>query len=167
MHKAAHLNSQELRSHTRSHTPVQSGTSSAPSQPVPPPVPEPPTRQEDPNAAPTQKGIQPASPTIPRSFCDKILTVLANLPDAWPLVKIDLILNKAETYYVSWQRFLYLNEHLRTLDERPAARTINKNKARILEHLVQVLSEWIVASIEPAKELTRTKEPYSPLKTSK
>ena len=29
----------------------------------------------------------------------------------------------------------------------------------ILEHLVQVLSEWIVASIEPAKELTQTKEP--------
>ena len=48
---------------------------------------------------------------------------------------------------------------MRTLDERPAARTINKNKGRILEHLVQVLSEWIVASIEPAKELTRTKEP--------
>ena len=32
---------------------------------------------------------------------------------------------------------------------------ISRNK----EHLVQVLSEWIVASIEPAKELTRTKEP--------
>ena len=141
------------------HTPVQSGTSSVPSQPVPPPAPEPPTRQEDQNAAPAQKGIQPASPTIPRSFCDEILTVLANLPDEWPLVKIDLILNKAETYYVSWRRFLYLNEPLRTLDDRPAARTINKNKGRILEHLVQVLSEWIVASIEPAKELTGTKEP--------
>ena len=58
-----------------------------------------------------------------------------------------------------WRRFLYLNERLRTLDAAPAARTIARNKGRILEHLVQVLSEWIVASIEPAKELTRTKEP--------
>ena len=80
-------------------------------------------------------------------------------PTFWPLVKIDLILNKAETYYVSWRRFLYLNERLRTLDAATAARTISRNKDRILEHLVQVLSEWIVASIEPAKELTRTKEP--------
>ena len=48
---------------------------------------------------------------------------------------------------------------MRTLDAAPAARTISRNKDRILEHLVQVLSEWIVASIEPAKELTRTKEP--------
>ena len=48
---------------------------------------------------------------------------------------------------------------LACLDADPAARTINRNKGHILEHLVQVLSEWIVASIEPAKELTRTKEP--------
>ena len=60
---------------------------------------------------------------------------------------------------MSWRRFLYLNERLRTLDADPAARAINRNKDRILEHLVQVLSEWIVANIEPAKELTRTKEP--------
>ena len=52
-----------------------------------------------------------------------------------------------------------LIERLRTLDADPAARTISRNKGRILEHLVQVLSEWIVASIEPGKELTRTKEP--------
>ena len=70
-----------------------------------------------------------------------------------------MILNKAETYYVSWRRFLYLNERLRTFDEGSAARTINKNKDRILEHLVQVFSEWIVMSIEPAKDLTRVKEP--------
>ena len=103
--------------------------------------------------------VQAGAPPIPRAFCDEILTVLSNLPEEWPLVKIDLILNKAETYYVSWRRFLYLNERLRTLDAAPAARTISRNKDRILEHLVQVLSEWIVASIEPAKELTRTKEP--------
>ena len=29
----------------------------------------------------------------------------------------------------------------------------------MIEHLVQVLSEWIVMRIEPAKELTRVKEP--------
>ena len=92
------------------HTPSQSGTLSAPSQSVPPSVPAPPTRpedqQDDQNAdEPTQKGIQPGAPPIPRSFCDDILTVPANLPEEWPLVKIDLILSKAETYYVSWRRF--------------------------------------------------------------
>ena len=40
-----------------------------------------------------------------------------------------------------------------------AARTIEKNADRMIEHLVQVLSEWIVMCIEPAKELTRIKEP--------
>ena len=54
---------------------------------------------------------------------------------------------------------MYLDERLRTWNDQSAARTINKHKGRILEQLVQVLSEWIVASIEPAKELTRTKEP--------
>ena len=145
------------------HTPLLSGTPSAPLQPEPPLVIAPPARpedqQEDKATELTQKGVQPGAPPIPRSFCDEILTVLSNLPEEWPLVKIDLILNKAETYYVSWQRILYLNERLRTLDADPAARTINRNKGRILEHLVQVLSKWIVASIEPAKELTRTKEP--------
>ena len=34
------------------------------------------------------------------------------------------------------------------MDADPAAQTINRNKGRILEHLVQVLSEWIVASIK-------------------
>ena len=145
------------------HSPKLSGAPSAPSQLEPPSVPAPPTRpedqQDDQTAVPAQKGVQAGAPPIPRSFCDEILTVLSNLPEEWPLVKIDLILSKAETYYVSWRRFLYLNERLRTLDADPAARTINRNKGRILEHLVQVLSEWIVASIEPAKELTRTKEP--------
>ena len=91
-------------------------------------------QQDDQTAEPTQRGIQAGAPPIPRSFCDDKLTVLANLPEEWPLVKIDLILSKAETYYVSWQRFLYLNERLRTLDADPAARTINRNKDCILEH---------------------------------
>ena len=129
-------------------TPSLSGTPSAPSQPEPPSVTAPPTQpadqQDDKATEPKQKGVQPGAPPIPRSFCDEIL--------------IDLILSKAETYYVSWRRFMYFNKRLRTLDADPAARTINRNKGRILEHLVQVLSEWIVASIEPAKELTRTKE---------
>ena len=144
-------------------SPSTSGTPAAPTQHDPPSVPAPATRpdvqQDDQTSVPTQKGVQAGAPPIPRAFCDEILTVLSNLPEEWPLVKIDLILNKAETYYVSWRRFLYLNERLRTLDAAPAARTISRNKDRILEHLVQVLSEWIVASIEPAKELTRTKEP--------
>ena len=144
-------------------SPSTSGTPAAPAQHNPTSVPAPATRpdvqQDDQTSVPTQKGVQAGAPPIPRAFCDEILTVLSNLPEEWPLVKIDLILNKAETYYVSWRRFLYLNERLRTLDAAPAARTISRNKDRILEHLVQVLSEWIVASIEPAKELTRTKEP--------
>ena len=139
------------------HTPSVISTPSAPSQSEPPTVPTPPARpsdhQEDQSTEPTQREIQAGAPPIPRSFCDDILTVLANLPDEWPLVKIDLILSKAETYYVSWRRFLYLNERLCTLDADPAARTINRNKDRILEHLVQVLSEWIAASIEPPKSL--------------
>ena len=60
-------------------------------------MPAPQTRQDEQETATVQRGHQPASPTIPRTFCDEILTVLANLPDEWPLVKIDLILNKAET----------------------------------------------------------------------
>ena len=143
-------------------TPSLSSAPSAPSQPEPPSVSAPPARPEDQQdnltAEPTPKKIQDGAPQIPRSFCDEILTVLANLPDEWPLVKIDLILSKAETYYVSWRRFLYLNERLRTLDADPAARAISRNKGRILEHLVQVLNELIVASIEPAKEFTRTKK---------
>ena len=66
-------------------TPLQSGTLSAPSQSVPPSVPASPTRpedqQDDQNAKPTQKGIQPGAHPIPRLFCDNILTVLANLPE--------------------------------------------------------------------------------------
>ena len=123
------------------------------------PAPPPDVQQDEQASASHQKGVQAGAPPIPRAFCDEILTVLSNLPEEWPLVKIDLLLNKAETYYVSWRRFLYLNERLRTLDKATAARTISRNKDRILEHLVQVLSKWKVASIEPAKDLTRTKEP--------
>ena len=144
-------------------SPSTGGTPAAPTRhdtpSVPASAPPPEDQQEDQASASHQKGVQAGAPPIPRAFCDEILTVLSNLPEEWPLVKIDLILNKAETYYVSWRRFLYLNERLRTLDRVAAARTISSNKDRILEHLVQVLSEWIVASIEPAKELTRTKEP--------
>ena len=144
-------------------SPSTGGTPAAPTRhdtpSVPASAPPPEVQQEDQASTSHQKGVQAGAPPIPRAFCDEILTVLSNLPEEWPLVKIDLILNKAETYYVSWRRFLYLNERLRTLDKVAAARTISSNKDRILEHLVQVLSEWIVASIEPAKELTRTKEP--------
>ena len=113
----------------------------------------------EPMAPPAQRGHNPASPEIPRTFCDDILTVLAHLPEEWPLVKIDLILNKAEAYHASWRRFLHLNKHLRTFYESNAATTTEKNADRMIEHLVQVLSEWIIMCIEPARELTRVKEP--------
>ena len=116
-------------------------------------------RIQDPASETVSRGVQQASPTIPREFCDEIVSVLSNLPDEWPLIKIDMILSKVGSFYVSWRRFLYLDERLRTLDPRPAARTFSKNKDRILAHLVQVISEWIVSSIEPAKEMTRSKEP--------
>ena len=80
-----------LFSYPFTNTPSQSGTLSAPAQSVPPSAPAPPTQPEDQqdvqNAEPTQKGIQPGALPIPRSFCDNILTVLANLPEEWPLVK--------------------------------------------------------------------------------
>ena len=134
-------------------------TASSSSRPLPPPAPNPPAHPQDQASETVSRGVQQASPTIPREFCDEILSVLSNLPDEWPLIKIDMILSKVESFYVSWRRFLYFNERLRTLDPRPAARTFSKNKDRILAHLVQVISEWIVSSIEPAKEMTRSKEP--------
>ena len=77
-------------------SPSTSSTPAAPTQHDPPSVPAPATRpdvqQDDLASLPAQKG----APPIPRTFCDEILTVLSNLPEEWPLVKIDLILNKAE-----------------------------------------------------------------------
>ena len=114
-------------------SPSTGGTPAAPTRhdtpSVPASAPPPEVQQEDQASVSHQKGVQAGAPLIPRAFCDEILTVLSNLPEEWPLVKIDLILNKAETYYVSWRRFLYLNERLRTLDRVAAARTISSNKA--------------------------------------
>ena len=119
-------------------SPSTSSTPAAPTQHDPPSVPAPATKpdvqQDDPASGPTQKGVQAGAPPIPRAFCDEILTVLSNLPEEWPLVKIDLILNKAETYYVSWRRFLYLNERLRTLDAFFARRPIGSCNLVLFVH---------------------------------
>ena len=81
--------------------PSTSGTPLAPTQSGSTSVSTPPTRpeeqQDDPTTVSSQKRVQVGAPQIPRAFCDEILTVLSNLPEEWPLVKIDLILNKAET----------------------------------------------------------------------
>ena len=137
------------------HAPQYGGATSSAALPAPPPAPEAQSLQDRPMATAAPKGHQPASPTIPRTFCDEILTVLANFPDEWPLVKIDMILNKAEAYYVPCRRYLYLNERLRAFYENSAARTIDKNKDRILEHWHR--SSASGPGIEPAKELTRGK----------
>ena len=130
MHAQALLNPLALLSLGPSHKAQARGTPAAPTRhdttSVPASAP-PPEVQEDQASASHQKGVQAGAPPIPRAFGDEILTVLSNLPEEWPLVKIDLILNKAETYYVSWRRFLYLNERLRTLDRVAAARTISSN----------------------------------------
>ena len=76
--------------------PAQSSSSSVPAQPA-----RPEDQHDDPTTVPAQKGVQAGAPQIPRAFCGEILTVLSNLPEEWPLIKIDLILNKAETYHVS------------------------------------------------------------------
>ena len=43
--------------------------------------------------------------------------------------------------------------------KEPFADALGKNADRVIEHVVQVLSEWIVMCIEPAKEFTSAKEP--------
>ena len=82
-------------------SPSTGGTPAAPTRhdtmSVPASAPPPEVQQEDQAPASHQKGVQAGAPPIPRAFCDEILTVLSNLPEEWPLVKIDLILNKAET----------------------------------------------------------------------
>ena len=67
------------------------------------------------------KGQQPASPEIPRTFCNDILTVLASLPEQWPLVKIDIILNKFFCYGqggpVAFKSYECTTSELATLDQ--------------------------------------------------
>ena len=50
---------------------------------------------------------------IPRDLANDILAAIPLLPNEWPLVKIDLILQNTDKYYVSWRRFLFVHELLR------------------------------------------------------
>ena len=56
----------------------------------------------------SQRGT--AAPEVPRAFCHNILTVLIDLPDERPLVKL------ISAYYVFW-RFLHFSEHLHAFYE--------------------------------------------------
>ena len=133
IHKAAHR-SLELRSNIHSHTPPLWVA-----RPAPPRC----ANSTGSTIRPTRRSIHWAytegnpgwRPPIPRLFCDDILTVLANLP--WWVASCQ---NRPDTQ----QKLKHIT--YRTLDADPAACAINRNKDRILEHLVQVLSEWIVAS---------------------
>ena len=94
-----------------------------------------------------------------RPIVDKLLANVAHLPDNWPLMKMDLMLHKSESFYTVWRRFLHLNEWLRTDDKEAADATIDSNARLLTQHLVQFLSEWIVMALEPARVVTKTRFP--------
>ena len=101
----------------------------------------------------TTKGALP----IPRDLANNILAAIPLLPNEWPLVKIDLIPQNTNKYYMSWRRFLFVHELLRTFDENMAS--LRTNATRLVEHLVEFLSEWIVTVLEPARKVTKLKNP--------
>ena len=92
---------------------------------------------------------------IPRDLANDILAAIPLLPNEWPLVKVDLILQNTDKYYMSWRRFLFVHELLRTFDENTA---VAANATRLVEHLVEFLSEWIVTFLEPAREVTKLRD---------
>ena len=73
-----------------------------------------------------------------------ILAAIPLLPNEWLLVKIDLILQNTDKYYMSWRRFLFVHKLLRTFDENTAVAALRTNATRLVEHLVEFLSKWIV-----------------------
>ena len=77
----------------------------------------------------------------------------------WSLVKIDLILQNTDKYYMSWRRFLFVHKLLRTFDKNTAVAALRTNATRLVEHLVEFLSEWIVTFLEPAREVTKLRDP--------
>ena len=95
---------------------------------------------------------------IPRDLANDILAAIPLLPSEWPLVKIDLILQNTDKYYMSWRRFLFVHELLRTFDENKAVAALRTNATRLVEHLVEFLSEWIVTFLEPAREVTKVRD---------
>ena len=96
---------------------------------------------------------------IPRDLANDILAAIPLLPSEWPLVKIDLILQNTDKYYMSWRHFLFVHELLRTFDENTAVAALRTNATRLVEHLVEFLSEWIVTFVEPAREVTKISDP--------
>ena len=96
---------------------------------------------------------------IPRDLANDILAAIPLLPNEWPLVKIDLILQNTDKYYMSWRRFLFVHELLRTFEEKTAVAALRTNATRLVEHLVEFLSEWIVTFVEPAREVTKLRDP--------
>ena len=58
-----------------------------------------------------------------------------------------------------WRRFLFVHELLRTFDENTAVAALRTNATRLVEHLVEFLSEWIVTFVEPAREVTKIRDP--------
>lgn len=99
------------------------------------------------------------TPTVDREFVDELLAIVPSLPDKWPLMKIDIILNKCETYYATFRRYLHINEHLRTGSKEAADRVLDNNTELLTEHLVEFLCEWILATLEPARILTEARQP--------
>ena len=60
---------------------------------------------------------------------------------------------------MSWRRFLFVHELLRTFEETTAVAALRTNATRLVEHLVKFLSEWIVTFVEPAREVTKLRDP--------
>ena len=91
---------------------------------------------------------------------DKVLGNLQHLPDAWPLMRFDLMLHKSSSFYAIWRRFLHLNEYLRNnLAPDTANATIDAHARGLTEHLVEFLAEWILMALEPARAITKTRAP--------
>ena len=99
----------------------------------------------------TSSGCGNVSSELPRRVVDKVLGNLQHLPDAWPLMRFDLMLHKSSSFYAIWRRFLHLNEYLRNnLAPDTANATIDAHARGLTEHLVEFLAEWILMALEPA-----------------
>ena len=84
---------------------------------------------------------------IPRDLANDILAAIPLLPNEWPLVKIDLILRNTDKYYMSWRRFLFVHELLRTFKEKAAVNVLRTNATSLVEHLVE--SSFLVNRLSP------------------
>ena len=103
----------------------------------------------------TTEGAMP----VPTELANDILAAIPLLPNEWPLAKIDLILQNTDKYDMSWRRFLFVHELLRTFNEKAAVNVLRTNATSLVEHLVEFLSEWIVTFVEPAREVTKVRDP--------